>query len=208
MSAALLPCPFCGAHARLIDCRTIWRVECSSIKCQVIVLGDRAPEPQGGPYPAGYWEAFEKSAIDRWNARPAIAPPVAAGSVDTAEFAELMQNVRHGLYAQSWPPLITYINAWGAQQREQGEYAAQSAAEDRICNLIAVLGDEKLRAEKAEADLKARDFFVDVLNCQVKKAQGEADVLFHRLNAANGHLAMARERIEELETEIKVLHQG
>lgn len=64
------------------------------------------------------------------------------------------------------------------------------------------------KAEKAEADLKARDFFVDVLNCQVKKAQGEADVLFHRLNAANGHLAMARERIEELETEIKVQHRG
>lgn len=191
MSAALLPCPFCGAHARLIDCRTIWRVECSSIKCQVIVLGDRAPEPQGGPYPAGYWEAFEKSAIDRWNARPAIAPPVAAGSVDTAEFAELMQNVRHGLYAQSWPPLITYINAWGAQQREQGEYAAQSAAEDRICNLIAVLGDEKLRAEKAEARaitaedrLAAANNMLTGVNAELKNAEAHSAELQEALDVA------------------------
>lgn len=158
---------------------------------------------------------------------PAIAPPVAAGSVDTMQRYELAES-QHGTgYMVHWDKELqedvdgVWVKhadaiAWGAQQRESGWVAgringakvfdktesAVLAAAERL------LRDAVMRAEKAEADLKARDFFVDVLNCQVKKAQGEADILFHRLNAANGHLAMARERIEELETEIKVLHRG
>lgn len=138
------------------------------------------------------------------DATSAIAPPVAAGSVDTLRLQQLMTRINLSAgcdgIAKAKKELIIYINAWGAQQREAGKQEA--------LDLTVSIGQLRQRAEKAEADLKARDFFVAVLNCQVKKAQGEADVLFHRLNAANGHLTMARERIEELETEIKVQHRG
>lgn len=132
--------------------------------------------------------------------------PVAAGSVDTMQRYDLTmswgETVMEDCTSGDWVRYDDAI-AWNAQECERAKNSSSNCIK-----INEELIQEQRRAEKAEADLKARDFFVDVLNCQVKKAQGEADVLFHRLNAVNGHLAMARERIEELETEIKVPHQG
>ena len=83
MSALLKECPFCGSVAELEDHRTVWAVKCTSAACATIMLGDRAPEPDGEMGDA-YWAAYKQTAVDRWNAR-AIAPPVAAGSVDMEE---------------------------------------------------------------------------------------------------------------------------
>lgn len=176
---ALKECPHCGSPAQLEDCRTIWRAICTSAACGALVLGDRAPEPEDGDeYPAGYWEAFEKSAIDRWNARPAIAPPVAAESVDTEEFSALAARYGNSKAGKDYMALVANAAAWGAQQREAGRHDGAlvslnnyDAACDEYRKQIAAL---TRRAEKAEA---------------------EADILFHRLNAANGHRKIAEEEL-------------
>lgn len=120
MDAKLKECPFCGSPARLIDHRTIFAVECTSSTCAALVLGDRAPEPDGEMGDA-YWAGYQQTAIKRWEAR-AIAPPVAAGSVDTGRLEILLTAFRN---AETWEDrgtakeaIIANINAWGAQQRE------------------------------------------------------------------------------------------
>ena len=66
----LAECPHCGSEAKMDDCRTIFRVVCTSSTCGALVLGERAPEPEDGDeYPEGYWERFEQTAVDRWNSR-------------------------------------------------------------------------------------------------------------------------------------------
>ena len=154
MDAKLKECPFCGSPAELEDHRTVWAVKCTSAACATIMLGDRAPEPDGEMGDA-YWNGIKQTAIDRWNAR-AIAPPVAAGSVDTPEFAKLLHVVID--YQQHWAmyperrqknqaEFIAHINAWGAQQREQGKQEA--------LDLTVSVGQLRERAEKAEAELES-----------------------------------------------------
>lgn len=63
-------CPFCGGEAILDDCRTIWRVTCSNDKCDAVMLGERAPEPEDDAHCDSIdWAYFEQTAIDRWNRR-------------------------------------------------------------------------------------------------------------------------------------------
>ena len=108
---------------------------------------------------------------------PAIAPPVAAGSVDTLTRYKLEPDSYAG---EDW--MIEKVDpdglwcksdeaiAWGAQQREAGKMEA-------IKTLMPRINHKSERAEKAEAELKARDLFVDVLNCQVKKAESRVKEL-------------------------------
>lgn len=81
LSVELLPCPFCGSAASLEDHRLVWCVRCT--KCSACVLGDRAPEPHGDGVSSDEvqdaqaaamsesndWGAYQKSAVDAWNAR-------------------------------------------------------------------------------------------------------------------------------------------
>lgn len=64
----LKQCPFCGCDSKLVDERTIFGVECTNQECRALVLGDRAPEPDGNE-PVGYWGKLAQSAVDRWNKR-------------------------------------------------------------------------------------------------------------------------------------------
>ena len=64
----LMQCPFCGEQPELKDHRLIWSVEC---KCGATVIGDRAPEPTRTKS-VSYWNKFEQSAIDKWNARVGV----------------------------------------------------------------------------------------------------------------------------------------
>lgn len=65
----LKQCPHCGADAKLDDCRTIWRVECT--KCDALFLGGRAPEPESEKHCESIdWDYFKQTAIDGWNNRP------------------------------------------------------------------------------------------------------------------------------------------
>lgn len=64
----LLCCPFCGGKAKLDDCRLIWRVCCTS--CDVLILGERAPEPESEKHEAEIdWDYYKNTAITTWNKR-------------------------------------------------------------------------------------------------------------------------------------------
>lgn len=80
-----------------------------------------------------------------------VAPPVAAGSVDTEEFRNLLEywvNSETEAYkASELGNLISHINAWGAQQRRAGEQHAADIMFDAMDGL-------RKRAEKAEARVK------------------------------------------------------
>lgn len=63
-------CPFCGSKAQLDDCRTIWRVICTNEKCEGMMLGERAPEPENDEDAEQIdWDYYRNTAIDRWNKR-------------------------------------------------------------------------------------------------------------------------------------------
>lgn len=84
-----------------------------------------------------------------------IAPPVAAGSVDSEAFQDLTNRLFNGEIYPARQQLIAYIDAWGAQQREEGRQEISqlillqqpltdaAAAWDRISRV-------EQRAEKAE----------------------------------------------------------
>lgn len=190
-AATLKECPFCGSAAMLEDHRTIWRVACASLECGAQVLGDRAPEPDGSESIA-YWADLQDTAIDRWNARH-IAPPVAAGSVDTPTWTS---------------EAISCAYLPGAKQFVELEIH-QQLVDDALAGQLAVFkkaGDvdqaefnrkwleQKERAEKAEAEL-----------AQVNQWYRTAHQISEDLAA---RILKADDRIEELETEIKVLHRG
>lgn len=158
MSAKLKECPFCGNmpdiqeteahkhHMKLGDftmpdhlgCFTL---ECPTTGCCAMIAGTK------------------EELVTAWERRT-IAPPVAAGSVDTQRFDPLerygepaMQEVEEGDY-------VLYADAigYGAQQREAGK-----AEEKDFIKECMVLGqdefnrkwkEQKERAEKAEARMK------------------------------------------------------
>lgn len=160
----------------------------------------------------------------------AIAPPVAAGSVDTEGLRKLALNATRGPWRHTRQgvivagPFRTYTN--GSAQSQIASFCVTSHEEDdehqtekQVPNALFVAAAcpdvvlalieraekaeeglaqlqyerdnlQKLAisrrewAEKAEADLKARDFFVDVLNCQVKKAEARVTELEEKLRMA------------------------
>lgn len=66
----LLPCPFCGGSAEVIDDRLGFYVECQNNDCGVVVIGPRVPELQSEEEASGMnWGALEQSARSKWNGR-------------------------------------------------------------------------------------------------------------------------------------------
>jgi len=110
-----------------------------------------------------------ENAIEAWNRRPAIAPPVAAGSVDTLQRFELVES-QHGTgYMVHWDKAMEedadgeWVKhadaiAWGAQQREAGK--SEQTAFLKECmdrgqdEFNRKWTEQKERAEKAEDRVK------------------------------------------------------
>ena len=158
MDAKLKECPHCGSPVKLEDHRTIWCVVCTSAACGAQVLGERAPEPDGTEIDA-YWDGIKQTAIDRWNAR-AIAPPVAAGSVDTcAEMRALCSSCGatgdvHSIDGE-WRGQCNCVHAWQMRtekaETELAAYVAQS--ETDFTRMEGVAEQWKTAAAAAEADV-------------------------------------------------------
>ncbi len=92
---------------------------------------------------------------------PPIAPPVAAGSVDTPGFRELLHAAvmcKSSMQIECNARLLEHLDAWGAQQREEGK-AEQTAFLKECMDRGQVefnrkWTEQKERAEKAEARVK------------------------------------------------------
>lgn len=144
---------------------------------------------------------------------PAIAPPVAAGSVDTAEFQKLMHwfrtacfdpysNVETKAVDQTRAVIITHLNDWGAQQREAGKHEGAlsslknyDAACDEYRKQIAALTG---RAEKAESEQ-------DTLKESLRLVNEDHGLWIARTHAAEDARDDARARIKELEERVEKL---
>lgn len=147
-------CPHCGSPAALDDCRTIWRVICTSAACGALVLGDRAPEPDGEMGEA-YWNGIKQTAIDRWNAR-AIAPPVAAGNF--RKIADMVPEYASpedfGIPADYSKKAQDYADWFGAKRAEKAEAQARKLSLD----LLAAQGETDAaldRVKQLEAEREA-----------------------------------------------------
>lgn len=69
----LLPCPFCGGAARVVDNRLGFYVKCSDDDCDAVAIGPRVPELQSEQEEKSIdWQAIEQSAKDKWNRRAAM----------------------------------------------------------------------------------------------------------------------------------------
>ncbi|MHA4940208.1 Lar family restriction alleviation protein [Enterobacter hormaechei] len=69
----LLPCPFCGGAASVVDNRLGFYVKCSDDDCDAIAIGPRVPELQSEQEANSIdWEALAQSAKDKWNRRAAM----------------------------------------------------------------------------------------------------------------------------------------
>lgn len=139
MSAVeLLPCPHCGAHLPHLWSLTLegnkHRINCTECPARVECRS-----------------STREQAIDAWNRR-AIAPPVAAGSVDTiltSGFGVLMwKHVRTPLDQTVFAEIVSHINAWGAQQHYAGVEAGRKEYADSFLYW-------RQRAEKAESELES-----------------------------------------------------
>lgn len=103
---------------------------------------------------------LRKALMEEFEA-PAIAPPVAAESVDTEEFREVLNAVvmcKSIMQIQCNALLLEHIDVWGAQQREQGK--AEQTAFLKECmdrgqdEFNRKWTEQKERAEKAEARVR------------------------------------------------------
>lgn len=126
---------------------------------------------------------LRKTLMEEFEA-PVIAPPVAAGSVDTLQ---IWIQLDGELSAADCSILFPALNAWGEQQREAGRREMFAEVEEKNAILAA-------KVEKAEAEL-----------AQVNQWYRTAHQINEDLAA---RILKADDRIEELETEIKVLHRG
>jgi hypothetical protein len=112
----------------------------------------------------------------------AIAPPVAAGSVDTPEFEEIAKECRKT--GDEYTRLLAHINAWGAQQREAGRMAAwcEGVNADGLREENAEL---RQRAEKAEARVKELEAEDLAMHRKLAAEKLRADQGWERYEAAN-----------------------
>lgn len=143
MSAVeLLPCPFCGGEPTFIKIGNVHTKMAVTVRCPKCRVERTDATPKAFNHSDHGW--LLATAGKNWNRRPTIAPPVAAGSVATAEFLELL-----GRYADTENPaeVIYHIDAWGAQQHYAGVEAGRKEYADSFLYW-------RQRAEKAEAELK------------------------------------------------------
>lgn len=138
---------------------------------------------------------LRKALMEEFEA-PAIAPPVAAGSVDTEELRRLAFNATRGPWHHTRQgvvvagPFRQYTN--GAAQSQIASFCVTSHEED----------DEHQTEKQVPNALFSAAAYPDAVLALIEraeKAEAERDVLFHRLNAANGYLAIAEARVKELE---------
>lgn len=146
MSAVeLLPCPFCNEPP------TVLKKGNELTRMSVTILCPKCRAERTDATPKAFNHANHDwllaVATKNWNKRP-IAPPVAAGSVDTLEvWGQLDGELSSADCAMLFPAL----NAWGAQQREAGR---QEGRRDAHETNIVVLGD-CLKAEARVKELEA-----------------------------------------------------
>ena len=159
-----------------------------------------------------YRTALRKALMEEFEA-PAIAPPVAAGSVDTPVFQELMRwfrtacfdpysNVETKAVHQTRAAIVAHIDAWGAQQREAGLHEGAlvslnnyDAACDEYRKQIATLTG---RAEKAEAEQ-------DTLKESLRLVNEDHGLWMARTHAAEDARDDALDRIKKLEERVEKL---
>lgn len=143
MDAKLKECPFCGTPPRYLAGKSGYYTE--RVICDT----------------CDFWMAPAA-----WGKRPAIAPPVAAGSVDTDKFDTLLRRYASGVVKSrdgdqseisgAKAGLLEFYNLWGAQQREAGKQEA--------LDLTFSVGKLRERAEKAEARVKELEEEVRLFN--------------------------------------------
>ena len=159
MDANLKECPFCGSAPRHLEGKNGFyteRVICDTCDFYLSPLA--------------------------WGERSAIAPPVAAGSMDTAELRLMLIDHRHSDSRQEQDQhldsIISFVIAWGAQQREQGYRDGLELGSAGLHGAIET-------AKKAEAELKKRDLELIV-------SHGETDAALQRAT-------LAEARVKELQ---------
>lgn len=141
-----------------------------------------------------------------------VAPPVAAGSVDTTEFKRLCNalylanpSLREGERLR----MVDHINAWGAQQREAGRQEGFSQLQperESLQNLAIISG---VSIKKAESDVISLQKLVIEAQEHAEKAEADAALLgqerdnLMRLATSRREWAeKAEARVKELEDEI------
>lgn len=125
--------------------------------------------------------ALRKALMEEFEA-PTIAPPVAAGSVDTTEFKRLC----NALYLAN-PPLregerlrlVDHLNAWGAQQREAEKMEV-------IATLMPRINHHSERAEKAEARVKELELDLMLKNPLIEELRHDIDDFRGRVKELEG----------------------
>lgn len=160
---------------------------------------DAGPEDFG--IPAEYAERARLYA--NWlTFRPAIAPPVAAGSVDKREIANLLDTFAnmhaHGS-DQQLKDAGNAIHTWGAQQREaeklkveQSVVMALDQAHQQTKDAECRANKLRQRAEKAEAEL-------DTLRESLRLVNVDHGLWMARTHAAEDARDDALARVKELE---------
>ena len=130
MSAVeLLPCPFCGGEPTFIKIGNVHTKMAVTVRCPKCRVERTDATPKAFNNSDHGW--LLATAGKNWNKRPAIAPPVAAGSVEMS----IKDKIRCGLYPEDFGIPIGY-------RKEAQLYADWFSSSNME------------RAEKAEARLK------------------------------------------------------
>lgn len=169
MSADLKECPFCGGSACLDQADDGKHyVACSACHGSMGEMSGTWCGEGSAEFDS------EADAVQAWNTR-AIAPPVAAGSVDTIR--TMIGTYRHlpKIHSdEAWDARQAYMDAimnsiaaWGAQQREAGRKEGKASNETLLRASVNEMDamererdEARQRAEKAEAELAAMKEFV------------------------------------------------
>lgn len=176
----------CSIERAVMDAKQLKAIE--NIKCAVDVndsdtLSMLSGDSQVLWTASGSWTGSRNVTLGDLRAIAAIAPPVAAWSVDTAEFQRLAELWRYAPagtreFMAAWDGQVAHIDAWGAQQREAvlAEQLAvfKKAGDSDQAEFNRKWTEQKARAEKAEAD--ARKLSLDLL-----AAHGETDAALDRV---------------------------
>lgn len=94
-----------------------------------------------------------------------LAATVAAGSVDTEEFRKVTFAYAHAIVncyvpesSIAWGKVVSFTDAWGAQQRHEGFQEGVAQLQQERDNLLKLAARRREWAEKAEARVKELEF--------------------------------------------------